>query len=85
MLQRSALLVTAGLIGAVGLVLLLIRICADGGAMGSAYQTCECRGFEWEVYDRIAADGPRRTVCVGILQSRTCHQFRDGPVVACPG
>ncbi len=62
----------------------LVRVCADGGSMGSAYQTCECRGVEWELYDRMPADGPRRTICVGIVESRACHRFREGPVVACP-
>lgn len=62
-----------------------VRVCADGGAMASAYRTCECRGLEWQLYDRTAADGPRRTLCIGYLQSRTCHQFRTGPIVPCPG
>ena len=62
-----------------------IRLCADGGAMASAYRTCDCRGLEWQVYDRTAADGPRRTICFGYLRSRTCYQFRTGPVVECPG
>ncbi len=84
MRTRSVLLAAALATGALGLGLLLVRVCADGGAMGSAYQTCQCRGFEWEVYDRTPADGPRRTVCVGVLQSRTCHQFQEGPVVSCP-
>ena len=65
--------------------LTFIRICADGGAMASAYRTCECRGLEWQVYDRTAADGPRRTLCFGNVRSRTCYQFRTGPVVDCPG
>ena len=62
-----------------GLGLFLIRVCADGGAMGSAYRTCECRGVEWQLYDRTAADGPRRTLCFGIVRSRTCFRFREGP------
>ena len=66
-----------------GLGLLLVRVCADGGAMGSAYRTCECRGVEWQLYDKTAADGPRRTLCFGIVRSRTCFRFREGPVVSC--
>jgi len=62
-----------------------VRICADGGAMAGLYQTCECRGFEWQLYDQTAADGPRRTLCVGWVASRTCFQFRDGPIVPCQG
>lgn len=70
---------------ALGLGLATIRICADGGAMAGAYRTCECRGFEWQLYDRTAADGPRRTLCLGWVRSWTCHQFRTGPLVACTG
>lgn len=62
-----------------------IRICADGGAMAADYRTCECRGWEWELYDRTAADGPRRTLCFGWVRSWTCYDFRSGPVVACSG
>lgn len=69
----------------VGLALAAIRICADGGAMAGAYRTCECRGLEWQLYDQTAADGPRRTLCLGWVQSWTCHEFRTGPVVACSG
>jgi hypothetical protein len=68
----------------VGLGVATVRVCGDGGAMAAMYRSCECAGFEWQVYDRTAADGPRRTLCVGWIRSRTCHQFRDGPVVACP-
>jgi hypothetical protein len=63
----------------------LIRVCADGGAMAARYQSCECDGLEWVLYDQTAADGPRRTLCLGWLRSRTCYQFREGPVVMCPG
>jgi len=66
-----------------GLGATLIRVCADGGAMAAAYQSCECYGLEWEIYDQTAADGPRRTLCLGWMRSRTCYQFRDGPVVGC--
>jgi hypothetical protein len=62
----------------------MIRVCADGGATAAAYQSCECYGFEWQLYDRTAVDGPRRTLCVGWVRARTCYQFRDGPVVVCP-
>ena len=68
-----------------GLGLATIRICADGGAMAGAYRTCECRGLEWQVYDRTAADGPRRTLCLGWVRSRTCYKFRTGPIVTCSG
>jgi hypothetical protein len=60
-----------------------IRICADGGSMGSAYRTCDCRGWEWPLYDRTAADGPRRTLCVGFIRSRRCFQFQGGPEIPC--
>lgn len=67
-----------------GLALLLIHRCAEGGAMASAYRACECRGIEWVQYDRTAADGPRRTICFGVIASRTCYRSRGGDVIACP-
>ena len=66
-----------------GVGLATIRVCADGGAMGSAYRTCDCRGLEWQLYDRTEADGPRRTLCFGWVRSWTCYQFRTGPIVEC--
>ncbi len=62
---------------------LLIQECANGGAMGGWSRTCSCSGIEWVVSDRTAADGPRRTVCVGWVSSRTCFQFREGPEIPC--
>jgi len=65
------------------LALLLIRTCASGGGMGAAYRTCECRGYEWVLYDRTPADGARKTLCIGIVQSVTCFQSMGGPHVPC--
>jgi hypothetical protein len=66
------------------IALATVRICGDGGAMAAAYQSCECGGWEWTLYDRAAADGPRRSLCVGFVRSWTCYQSRGGPIVACP-
>lgn len=79
-LLAGTLILVAGLLT---LGLFLVRVCADGGAMGSAYQTCQCTGLEWQVYDRTPADGPRRTLCLGILRSRTCLQWMNGQEVPC--
>jgi hypothetical protein len=66
-----------------GTMSLLVSVCADGGGMGARYQTCACLGVEWELYDTRPADGPHRTVCVGLVRSRTCYRMTDGPVVEC--
>jgi len=63
---------------------LLVSECAYGGDMGARYKTCECLGLEWELYDVRAADGPHKTVCVGIVRSRTCYRMTGGPIVECP-
>jgi hypothetical protein len=76
-------LVTIALLTA-GFALATVRICADGGAMAGAYQSCECLGLEWELYDRTAADGPRRTLCLGWVRSWTCYGSRSGPEIRCP-
>jgi hypothetical protein len=77
------LLGVAAIVG-LGLGLLFIHRCADGGAMASAYRACECRGIEWVQYDRTAADGPRRTICFDLIASTTCYRSRGGELTACP-
>ena len=77
----AKLLVLAVAFGAVWL--LVHHECASGGAMGGLYRTCSCRGVEKVDFDRTAADGPFRTVCVGWVESRTCYQSRGGPEIPC--
>jgi len=61
----------------------LVNRCADGSAMGGRYRTCACRGIEWVQEDRTAADGPRRTLCLGLIAATTCYRSRGGEVVTC--
>ena len=75
--------VVLGLVVGLGLGWLLVSVCADGGAMAARYRTCRCLGVEWLQYDRTAADGPRRTLCLGLVTSTTCYRSRGGEVVAC--
>ncbi len=75
------LLLTALVLIVVGL--LFINECAYGGGMGASYRGCDCFGIEWELYDQTAADGPRKTVCIGIVQSTKCYRYIGGPRVAC--
>lgn len=84
MRTRPALLLAGLAMSVLLLGLFLVRVCADGGAMGSTYRTCECSGVEWQLYDRTPADGPRRTLCLGVLRARACYQYREGPRVPCP-
>lgn len=63
--------------------LLFINECAYGGGMGASYKRCDCFGIEWELYDQTAADGPRKSVCIGIIQSTKCYRYIDGPKVEC--
>jgi hypothetical protein len=70
----------AGIAGAY----LLVSECASGGAMAARYRTCRCAGVEWELYDRRPADGPHRTVCLGLVRARTCYETAGGPIVECP-
>ena len=37
---------------------------------------------EWVQYDRTAADGPRRTRCLGRVGSTTCYRSRGGEVTS---
>lgn len=72
------------LIGVALAAFLLVSECAYGGGMGARYKTCECLGVERELYDTRPADGPHRTVCLGLVRSRTCYRMTGGPVVECP-
>jgi hypothetical protein len=63
---------------------LLVSECSYGGGMRARYKTCECLGVERELYDARHADGPHKTVCVGIVRSRTCYRMTGDPIVECP-
>jgi hypothetical protein len=63
--------------------MLLYHECADGGAMASVYRTCTCNGIERVLLDQTAADGPRRSVCLGWVTSRSCYRYREGPEIEC--
>jgi hypothetical protein len=78
---RRVLAVAVGLVAAAWL---LVSECAGGGGMAARYRTCRCLGVEWELYDRRPADGPHRTLCLGVVRARTCYRTTEGPVVACP-
>lgn len=84
--MRSKILRNLLLVVAFGVVagLLFIRECAYGGGMGASYKTCNCLGIEWELYDARPVDGPRKTICFGLVQSTTCYRFDGGPVMECP-
>jgi len=77
---RCAFFVAAILLGG----WFVVHQCAYGGGMGAAYRTCHCLGVEWQLYDRRPADGPRSTICLGIMRSRTCYRLESGPEVECP-
>lgn len=80
--QRLVLAIFCLLVIAVGF-LVFLNECAFGGAMGAAYRECDCRGMELQLFDHTPADGPRKTVCIGLVRSTTCYQSRGGPEVAC--
>lgn len=63
--------------------LLLIHECSFGGGMGAAAKSCDCVGLEWLLYDRTAADGPRKTICIGIVRATECFQYIGGPTEEC--
>jgi len=62
---------------------LLVNECAFGGGMAASYKDCDCFGYEWELYDQTPADGPRRTICLGVVRSVTCYRYVSGPVIDC--
>ena len=75
-----------GIIGVVVIALgvfVFINECAFGGAMAGVYKDCVCKGYEIQLFDQTEADGPRKTICIGIITETTCYQFRDGPERDC--
>jgi len=60
-----------------------VRECAYGGGMAAAYRECKCLGLERVVYDHTAADGPRKSLCIGIVTSGTCYAWMGGPEIDC--
>ena len=67
----------------IALGLLFVNECFYWAGMGAAYKSCDCVGIERELYDQTAADGPRKTVCIGIVRSTQCYQYMDGPSIEC--
>lgn len=63
----------------------LVNECAYHEGMGSRDRQCECRGYEIELFDHTPADGPRKTICLGLVESRTCYQYIGGPEIECDG
>lgn len=83
---RSKLAIAA--LGILAVILLsaflFIHACAYGGGMGARYKVCDCGGIEWVLYDQTPADGPRKTMCLGMVRSTTCYRFTGGPQIECP-
>ncbi len=61
----------------------VVNDCSSIGGMGWSVVKCECSGIERVLYDRTAGDGPMRTICIGLVRSRECFQYVDGPKVPC--
>jgi hypothetical protein len=67
----------------IALGLLFVNECFYWAGMGAAYKSCDCLGIERELYDQTAADGPRKTVCIGMVRSTQCYQSMGGPSIEC--
>lgn len=78
----------AWVIAAIGLLLglgfLAINECSYYAGMGASMKACTCTGREILVYDRTASDGPRKTICVGIVRTFECFQGPGGASIPCP-
>lgn len=80
---RSKIVITLGLflIALFAFGFLFIHECFSGGGMDASYQSCDCAGIEWVQYDRTAADGQRRTLCIGSVRATEYYQYLGGPAV----
>ncbi len=82
-MQRKVAALLAVIVVLTALGIVLVNDCSSIGGMGWSVVKCECSGFQWVLYDRTEADGPMRSICIGLVQSRTCFQYVDGPRVEC--
>lgn len=63
--------------------LLFVNECFYWAGMGASSKSCDCLGVEWQLYDHTAADGPRKTICLGVVQATTCYRYMGGPSIEC--
>jgi hypothetical protein len=82
-LVRLAALLVAAILIALLLGFLFVHDCSSVGGMGWSVVVCDCAGYEWLLYDRTEADGPKRSLCFGRLEDRQCFQYVDGPRIDC--
>ena len=83
MVSRKLLWVVVILVILVGIGVILVNECSYFGGMGASMTACSCSGSEVLLYDRTASDGPRKTICLGIVRSVDCYQGPGGPLIAC--
>ena len=81
--KAKYLVLAAAALAVLALGLFLSRECAYGGGMPGWYRDCECKGVERLDYDQTAADGKRRTICLGLVTARRCYRYAGGPEVPC--
>lgn len=62
---------------------MLVGQCSYFAGMGASLTDCDCLGHQLLLYDRTAADGPRKSICIGLIRSVECYQYVGGPPVEC--
>jgi len=62
--------------------LLLVHTCSLGTGWGVGVQkSCECSGVEWTLYNQLPVDGDMRTVCIGVIKSAECYEYKNNEKV----
>ena len=82
-MQRKIATLLAIIVLLTALSILFVNECSSVGGMGWSVVKCECTGIQRILYDRTEVDGPMRSICIGVVQSRTCFQYVDGPRIEC--
>ncbi len=62
---------------------IFVHNCDSTGVMGQSVVACDCTGYEWLLYDRTEADGPKRSLCLGLVHERQCFEFTGGRQLDC--
>lgn len=62
--------------------LLLVRTCSlQTGWNVGVQKSCECSGIEWTLYNQLPVDGDMKTVCIGVIKSVECYEYKNNEKV----
>lgn len=60
------------------IAIVLIHSCDSltGWAVGEQ-RSCDCKGIEWVLFDKLSVDGDRKSICIGFVESSECYEYEN--------